>query len=157
MGTFLLTNLTFMLLLRSGTPFPRVGDQFCCSVCAVPVSVTILYSQVSNTSAMEGIARWYHCPVRNQTHSRLTTHFLIFTENHCMRVQADVRVLSSPVMLLVCHCNSLLALGSPQYRLDTRKHFPHLSGPGEQQLPICDGQDTVRQFNTSGGVISTRT
>lgn len=29
MGSFLLTNVTFMLLLWSGTPFPRAGDQFC--------------------------------------------------------------------------------------------------------------------------------
>lgn len=72
-----------------------------------------------------------------------------------MRVQADVRVLSSPVMLLMSRCSSLLALGSPQYRLDTRKHFPHLLGPGEQQLPICDGQDMVREFSTAGGVINT--
>lgn len=74
-----------------------------------------------------------------------------------MRVQADVTMLSSPVMLLVCHCSSLLALGSPQYTLDTRKHFPHLLRPGEQQLPIYDGQDMVREFNTAGGVISTGT
>lgn len=72
-----------------------------------------------------------------------------------MRVQSDMRVLSSPVMLLVCHCSSLLALGSPQYRLDTRKHSPLLLGPGEQQLPICDGQDMMRGFNTAGGVINT--
>lgn len=72
-----------------------------------------------------------------------------------MRVQADVRVLSSPVMLLVFHCSNLPALGSPQYKLDTRKHFPHLLGPKEQQLPICDGQDMVRVFSTGGGVINT--
>lgn len=74
-----------------------------------------------------------------------------------MRVQADVRVLSSPVMLLVCHCSNLPALGSPQYRPDTRRHFPHLLGPGEQQLPICDGQDMVREFSAAGGVINTGT
>lgn len=72
-----------------------------------------------------------------------------------MRVQADVMMLSSPVMLLVFHCSSLLALGSPQYRLDTRKHFPHLLGPGEQQLPIYDAQDMVREFNTAGVISAT--
>lgn len=57
---------------------------------------------------------------------------------------------SSPVMLSECHYSSLLALGSPQYGPDTRKHFPHLPGPAGQQLPICDKQDKVRQHHTAG-------
>lgn len=102
-------------------------------------------------TATEGIAGWYHCFVRNQPHCKLTAYFETFTANRCIKAQSDVRVLSSPVMLSVCHCSNLLALGSPQCELGTRKQFPHLPGLGGPQLPICDGQDRVKQCNTAGG------